>query len=415
MPSSALSLAYYFVAYAGLIVALLILLADPALPGGSFYHPRFVALVHLLTLAWLTGSILGSLYIVGPLVLRVPMKVAKADWIAFGSFALGTCGMVSHFWINTYDGMAGSAAMVVGSVAWVGVRIVRGLDTGKIPWAVGLHVALAFVNFVAAASIGIVLGLDRSRGFLAVSPLAVMFAHAHLAAVGWVTMLVIGLSYRMIPMLLPAEMPSGRSVATSALLLQAGLVVLAAHLVLGEDDLWSGALMIVAGLMSFVIHVGRMHARRVPRPPSLPRRDWSAWQMRASLMWLLVAVAVGLVLSVGAPADRRLSLMWIYGVAGLVGFLAQMVAAMQGRLVPLYAWYRVYAAAGEPPAVAAHTLPSEAFARMIFVCWTIAVPVLAYGLSTEDHLAIRASAGVLLAGAGVGGVYVARMCRRAGG
>ena len=61
-------------------------LRRPALPGGSFYHPRMVAIVHLLTVPWLTGSILGSFYIVGPLVLRIPMPAGKGDWPAFGSF-----------------------------------------------------------------------------------------------------------------------------------------------------------------------------------------------------------------------------------------------------------------------------------------------------------------------------------------
>jgi len=79
------------------------------------------------------------------------------------------------------------------------------------PWPVSLHVALAFVNILLAAVLGILLGLDRTRALLGVSPLAMMFAHAHLAAVGWATMMVVGLSYRLIPMILPARMPTGTS------------------------------------------------------------------------------------------------------------------------------------------------------------------------------------------------------------
>lgn len=413
MPASALPLAYYLVAHVGLLLGLLTLVADPSLPGASFYHSRFVALVHLLTLGWLTGSILGSLYIVGPLVLRVPMRVAKADWIAFGAFVLGASGMVSHFWINTYDGMAWSALLVVATVLWVGVRIMRGIDAGTMPWAVSVHVGLAFVNFVAAASLGILLGLDRSRGFLSVSPLSVMFAHAHLAAVGWVTMLVIGLSYRLIPMILPAEMPNGRSLLLSAVLLQGGLMMLTAQLILDVEGRWLGAAMVGGGVVSFMRQVRAMHSRRLPRPPALPARDWSMRQIQMALAWLLVAVAIGIALGIGVPADAELSLMWTYGVAGLVGFLAQMVAGMQGRLVPMYAWYRAYAATGQPPSTAANALPSEAFARVIFLCWTVAVPLLAWGLPRADPVLIRAGALLLLIGVSVGGVYTLSMVRRA--
>jgi hypothetical protein len=411
--SSALPLAYYVAAYAGFGAAVLVLAIDPSIPGASFYQPRFVALVHLLTLAWLTGSILGSLYIVGPLALRVPMRVGKSDWIAFGSFVIGASGMIAHFWINTYDGMAWSALFVIGAIAWVGVRVMRGLHGSIIPGGIPLHVGLAFFNVVAAAAFGMLIGFDRSRGFLTVSPLATMFAHAHLAAVGWVAMLVIGLSYRLIPMMLPAEMPSGRSLALSAILIEAGLVALTLRLMIDSTAIWLGASMIVAGLLAFLAHVRRMLARRLPRPPALPSRDWSAWQMHAAFAWLLIAVVSGVVLSIRAPEAYRLPLMWMYGVAGLVGFLAQMVAGMQGRLVPFYAWYLAYARSGLPPAQAAHALPSPAFARAIFLCWTAAVPLLAWGLSQAHHFAIRAGALSLLAGLGLGATYMIYMVRLA--
>ena len=64
-------------------------------------------IVHLLTVPWLTGSILGSFYIVAPLVLRISMAAGRADWLAFGVFAGGTVGMVAHFWINTYSSPTG--------------------------------------------------------------------------------------------------------------------------------------------------------------------------------------------------------------------------------------------------------------------------------------------------------------------
>ena len=413
LPASAAPLAYYAFAYAGFAAAALVLAIDPAIPGASFYQPRVVALVHLLTLAWLTGSILGSLYIVAPLALGVPMPAAKSDWMAFGAFAAGVIGMVSHFWINTYDGMAWSAALVVAAIATVAARLLRGLRRARLPGGVRLHIVLAFINIFAAATVGMLIGFDRSRGFLGVSPLAALFAHAHIAAVGFVSMLVIGLGYRLIPMILPAAMPAGRSIALSAVLLQIGLVLLATSLLIESSIVWPGALLIAAGFVSFAVHVRAMLARRMPRPPALPARDWSTWQVHAAFACLLIAVCSGVVLSIGAPDDYRLSLMWIYGVAGLVGFLAQMVAGMQGRLVPLYAWYRAYAASGAPPARAANGLPSAAFARSIFLSWALALPMLLWGLPFENHLAIRGGAMCLLAGLGLGAAYVIHLMRAA--
>src|SRR5690606_13963586 len=145
---------------------LLALAVRPDLPGTSFYHPRMVALVHLLTLGWLSGSILGAFYIVAPLALGLAMPVGRLDWAGFWAFAAGTAGMVSHFWINTYDGMAWSAGLVVAAILRVAWRAWRGMPGAAAPWPVSLHVALAFVNILSAAGLGILLGLDRTRAFL---------------------------------------------------------------------------------------------------------------------------------------------------------------------------------------------------------------------------------------------------------
>ncbi len=165
--------------------------------------------------------------------------------------------------------------------------------------------------------------------------------------------------------------------------------------------------------MSFVVQIRRTLAHRVPRPPALPRRDWSTWQTHTALFWLLLATALGLLLSIATIAEYRLTLMWIYGVAGLVGFLGQIVVGMQGRLVPLYAWYRAGAAKGVPPTTAANSLPSARFAQPIFLVWTAGVPLLAWGLAFEGQLAIRVAALLLLSGVALGGLYQVHMLRAA--
>lgn len=414
VPASAVPIAYFAFAHLGLGGAMLLLAVRPDVPGGFFYHPRMVALVHLVTLAWISGSILGAFYIVAPLALRMPMPVGTIDWGGFAAFVIGTTGMVAHFWLDRYDGMAWAALLVLAAMLWVAARAWRGLPAAPSPWPVKLHVALAFVNIIAAAGLGILVGLDRSRGFLGILPLTATYAHAHLAAVGWATMMVVGLSYRLIPMMLPARPPSGPSLALSAVLLESGLVVVTTALLAGMGWLPLGGGLIAAGLASFVVQIRRALANRVARPPALPRRDWSVWQTHAALLWLFVALALGLFVSSSTPGERRVGLLWVYGVAGLVGFLAQIVAGMQGRLVPMYAWYRAFAATGgEPPARAANALPSPAFTRAIFVLWTMGVPLLVCGLAAEQRALISLSAALLSCGVALGGAYIVYLLRAA--
>jgi hypothetical protein len=414
LPASALPLAYFIVAHAGLAAALTILAVQPDLPGGYFLHPRMVAVVHLVTLAWISGSILGAFYIVAPLALGMPLPAGRLDWAGWIAFTTGSAGMVTHFWIGEYNGMVWSAGLVLGAIGWVAFRTARGLPAAPIPWGVKLHVALAFANVIAAGTLGALVGLPRSRGLLGVSPPSAVFAHAHLAAIGWALMMVVGLAYRLLPMILPAKPPTTRGLATSGVLLEVGIILLVTGLLLGGPWLAPGGLLIALGLGSFVRNVKHVVEQRLPRPPALPRRDWSVWQVHGAFFSLAVATALGLSLTLLPAGSTQMTVAWIYGVAGLGGGLSQIVAGMQGRIVPMYAYYRAMAARdGTPPERSAHALVSAPFARAIFVAWTIGVPVLAFGLARSQNGSVRAGSLLLMTGVVASAAYLHRMVRSA--
>src|SRR5205814_10376490 len=99
------------------------------------------------------------------------------------------------------------------------------------------------------------LGLDRVHGWFAWSPIAAAYAHLHLAIVGWAAMMFVGLAYRLIPLIVPTAMPTGATMAISAILIESGLAVLVPALMRGSRVTAAGALLIVAGLGAFVVHV----------------------------------------------------------------------------------------------------------------------------------------------------------------
>jgi hypothetical protein len=413
LPSSALPLVYFGAAHAGLAIACALLVAHPDVPGGYFLHPRMVAIVHLVTVPWITGSMLGACYLVGPLALGVRMPVGRPDWLACASFMMGAAGMVLGFWTGRYDRAAMAAALVLIPIAWVGVRITTGPGLAGIR-PVLIHVRLAFANVLAAGLLGVVIGIDRATGIVGLSPVSAPAAHLHLAAIGWPVLMIVGLAYRLVPMFVPSRMPDASRLAASAVLIEAGVLVLTATLLEASRWVPLGAGLVIAGLLTFVGRLRGAVRQRLPRPPALPRRDWSTWQTHVAFAWLLVAVAAGAGVALLPAGDAELRLAWIYGVAGLVGFISQAIVGIQGRLVPMYAYYRAMAGrAGAPPARAANALPSPAFARPIFLTWSIGVPCLAAGLAFGHPAAIATSAAVLLAGVLIGAVYLIYLVRQA--
>jgi hypothetical protein len=399
LPARGIPLFYFGFAHLSLALALAVLLVRPDLPGGFFHHPRMIAVVHLVTLGWITSSILGAFYIVGPLALRMPLRPGWRDRAACALFTVGASGIVGHFWIGEYSGLAWSAVLVAAAVLHLAVRGWVGLRASPVPWPVKLHVALAFANVMLASLFGMLIGLNRIYGWFTWSPMSAAFAHAHLGAVGWAVMMVVGLSYRLIPMIVPAEMPRGRGLATSAVLLEAGTIGLALALLAGSAWTPVAAAVIIAGIVSFVRQVRQIVRHKLPPPPALPRPDWATWQTHLAFAWLLVAVCTGFLLTLPVPVTWIVALGWIYGAAGLVGFLAQIVVGIQGRLLPLYGWYRLMEGNQmQPPAHSVHTLASHGLAKAVLVTWTVGVPLLAIGLSTATQWMIAVSCGVLLFG-----------------
>lgn len=417
LPHRIIPLLYYGTAYVALGLACLMVGLAPRAIAGFFYHSWMVAIVHLLTLGWITSSILGSLYLVAPIALGVSMPGGPRDYVAFGLVLLGVIGMVAHFWIEEFSGMAWSAATVTLGVIFVAGRIAVLLRHSPMPGAVTLHIRLACLNLAVAATMGVLLGFDKVLHFLPGFVLNNVFAHAHLAAVGWATMMVVGVGYRLLPMVLPSKPPTGATLYISAALLEIGVLGLFVTLLMRSA--WSpifGAL-VLAGLVAFISHVLFMVSRRVRRPPEAPRVDFAVLHAATAGVWMLTAAGLGAFLLSRPMSDATLHAALAYGVFGLLGFLAQMIVAMQVRLIPLFAWYSGYSASGfQTPPPSPWTMRDRVMLTLTFAAWTIAVPAIGLGLAFEQVGLLAAGAWILLAGVLIGGadsIFVLRHGRAA--
>jgi hypothetical protein len=393
LPASMLPLVYFAGAHVALLLAAAVLVLDPTLPGAFHYHPRFIAVIHLVTLGWISASILGAFYIVAPLAFGMPFAAGALDRGACGLFWVGTAAMVAGFWRADYASVGAASVAVLAALLVVAIRAWHGLASARLPFGVSLHVALAFLNMVVAGSLGLVLALGRVTGLAGWSPMAVAAAHAHLAVLGWGVMMIVGISYRLVPMFLPAAMPTGHGLIWSAVLLEAGTIGVAWAIATG-DTAAPAALLVVAGFGAFLRQVRGILADRRPRPAAMEGRDWSTWQTHAAMLYLTVATAIGLCLATGVVSS---SWQWAYGMAGILGFVAQMVVGIQGRLLPLHAWYRAMADLdGAPPSRSAHRLADGRLTLPIFLSWLVAVPVLTVALMGQRHAWIAAAAALLL-------------------
>jgi hypothetical protein len=397
-PARGLPLLYLGTAHVSLALAFLLAACWPWAVAGFFYHAWLVGLVHLVTIGWISFSILGAFFIVAPLALRADMPVRRADYVAFAFAIVGLVGMVGHFWIQQFSGMAWSAATVACGILYMSVRIAGGIRRAAVHPAVRAHIVLACVNLWLAASMGLLLAFDKFLHFLPGFVLTNVFAHAHLAALGWAAMMVMGIAYRMLPMLLPSKLPSGCTLFASAAALESGVLGLFVTLLMRSRLAAGFGALIVSAMIMFAGHIVWMRRRLVSKPVDAPRVDFGILHAANAGFWLVVAAALGLSLLVLPPSPVTLRLAAAYGVAGLIGFLAQIVVAMESRLLPLAAWYWTYRRGGfavAPPSP--HVMRDRALQAITFAGWTLGVPALAGGVCIESGRLVGAGAWLLFA------------------
>jgi hypothetical protein len=161
LPPRLLPILYIGVGHFALALAFGAVTVDPRGVSGFFYHSRMLAVVHLVTLGWITSSILGSLYILGPIALRMRLPATWRDYTAFG------------------------------------LRHPRARPPGlRRPDPAMLHAAASFVSLTVASIFGLWLAIAE----LSPSTLRVAMAYGVFGLVGFLGQLVVGMESRLLPL-----------------------------------------------------------------------------------------------------------------------------------------------------------------------------------------------------------------------
>jgi hypothetical protein len=408
-------LAYFAFAHLCLLWAALTLAWDPRGVAGFFYHPRMLAVVHLVTLGWISSSILGALYLVLPMAFRAPLRKSRLDGWIFGIHVTGVLGMVSHFWIDSPNGMVWSAATAVLGFTLAAVRFGPAVSAARSTPAVRFHLYLAFANVVMAGLLGTTVGLNKFFPFLPGGPLSGVLAHAHLAILGWATLLVMGVGYRLIPMLLPSAVPSGPAVWCSAVLMELGTLILATGLLVAPTWTAVGVVLCAMGVLAFGYQLVWMRRNARPAPQGRRTPDLGIIQVGLSIGYLALASLLGLWLVFGEPGVWKLRAAMAYGAAFLLGFFAQIVVGVGSRIVPWAAYLWGFADRGfreTPPPP--HALPERRLQWIVLGTWLLGVPAIGAGLAFDRIRLIGVGGWLLSSGILTGGWLLTMILNRAG-
>lgn len=413
-PSAGLPLTYLGAAALAFVLAALSL---PWLAGdlaGHYYQPRVLALTHTVTLGWITLTILGASYQLIPVVLERPLWSERLARWQFVLLVAGIAGMVGHFWIGHWSGLVWGAALVgLGALAHLANTTLTMRGVSRWTFTARL-VALALAGFGLTALLGLLLGADKLWRFLPGHLFGNLHAHVHLALLGWVLPMVIGVAARLYPMFLLAREPDGWPGRVQLSGLGLGVPAVVLGLLLGAASLSGlGALAVAAAVAGHLAWLWGM-----ARDRKRPTLDWGLRFALTGAGYLVAATALGLGFALGLWSGPRAGL--AYAAFALGGWATLTIAGMMLKIVPFLVWYRAYAPlAGRRPVPAMSALGRPRVEGVAYALLTVGFGALAVALASGHAGAIRASGLVVAAGAlafatALGSIFCHLKPRRAG-
>jgi hypothetical protein len=385
-----------------------------------FREPYILALTHLAALGWLTTGLMGIMYATLPATLGVRPHSLGMARVQYWLQVVGIVGLVLTMsllpsaWGRVVFGLLTLGALVIfvhNAAATVG----RGKEWG-LPEA---HVVMAVFYLAVTGLIGMSYVFYFNSGLVPQTMVSIK-VHAHFAALGWLALPLMGLTYKLLPLEVGADhVPQRWSLAASVLI---NVVFWGVFFSYAYD--WPPLRIVAAmlGLAGLVCHTWQVHTivRRVS-PGSrwyarlLPQREGnrkpgeahegigdvrfaSVPYTQASCAFGIAATLLAILLTMGVVGDD-FAVEYAYAYAGGVGWFGLYISGQAAWLIPLL----LHDEAGQHG-------PEPRWTRLEFPAQVAGTALVTSGLLVRLPLLVALGAGVSLAASLSMTVRSVRLC-----
>jgi hypothetical protein len=347
-----------------LLVAISLIFLRPEVLTTYHYNQYVIAITHLVVLGWIGSVVMGAMYQLVPVALETRLFSQKLAGLQFALHLVGFCGMVWMFWtwnmkqVGHFGSILGAGVLVfiynlfrtlLRVPRWnvVATAIASTLFWLALTVSVGLIVVAGkcsydLVEATVSATwqtqlIGVVAGIGKWAARF--DQMGMMHAHAHVGVVGVFLMLIIGVSYRLVPMFTLSDIQKPRRAMASVLLLNLGLVGAFCAIVARSQlrILFTG--IAVLGLLLYGLEL-----RAILRARKRRVIDWAVKSFLTGLLLLLFLSPLALLLSwPGLPLNNFTGqLENAYGFVALFGLVSFAILGMLYKILPFLVWYHSY-------------------------------------------------------------------------
>lgn len=383
-----LSVPYRYILSATVAVAALAVLlpfqVDALL--GFYITPRVLFLVHLVTLGWITMTVIGASLQLVPVVLQVRVWSERlAGWV-FYLYLPGLLLMLYGFWTSDSAWLIGGGLVLAAAAVIYLVLMVGTLASAVSEGLVGTHLVAAFTWLLFTLVFGVVLVFNRRYGFLGASHVPSLGSHGGLGLAGWFTVITYGVGYKLMGMFTLAEDRIDHRVAYTQLALTSfGLLLIGGVGFAGGSRVLAsvGVAAVLAGGVLFAWQMIMLYRQRRRRLPDIIY----PFVLSGVVLWV-VSLALAFYGAVAAAGADE----WVWRVAlwlGLFGWTGMMILGHMYKINTFLAWLHKYAdLVGKAAVPKLDSLYEPGLGKVGWAVYAAGVVVAAAGLATGSGVVL---------------------------
>lgn len=394
-PSYKMVRKYFIASILGFAALTFLMFLNAGAIKGYHFQPKLLGLTHIATLGWVTMIIFGAMFQLVPVVLQAKLFSEKLAEAQFWIYLTGVTGMVlSFFKFDTFI-LAVFASLVSLAILIFIFNIIATMIKVK-EWNItGIYIAAALFYLFFTVVAGIMMALNLYDPYFKTNHLEYLKLHAHLAFVGWVSMVIMGVTYKLIPMfslshgfsLKPAKWVFG--------FINTGLILLTVeyHFPQRTIMLPVSTILIAGGNLIFLYQVYLIMKNRVRKILDV---GLTYSMVSFGMMFAATVTGVFLVFEKFLEYDALTRVVLIYGFLILFGYFSFLIIGQMYKIVPFLVWFHKFSSkVGIEPVPMLKDMYSEKLARFEFVLMSSALGGTITAVAIENEVLMYVSTGVM--------------------
>lgn len=380
---------YFIAAIVSFVLLNFLLLLNYSEIVGHHFNPKILSINHVATLGWITMIIFGAMFQLVPVVLETKLFSEKLAEIQFWIYLPGVIGLVYCFWVfDTGINMTFSAVLLNLAMFIFSFNIIITMKSVK-KWNVtAWYLAAAIFYLIVTAIAGLLLAINLWTPYVKLDHLQYLNLHAHIAFIGWVSMVIMGVSFKLIPMFTLSHGFPLTNAKLAFWILNVGLLGISTIMHYKDTTflyyIFTG--LIVLGIIFFLLQIRIIFKNRIRKKYDIGIK----FSVVAYLMLGLTTILGTFIAFVDYQSIINLTL--IYGYMIIFGYISMLIVGQMYKIVPFLVWYHKYSSkVGLEPVPMLKDMFNEMFAQIEFYLMITAVFGSLYSLTFRSEPGLQIS------------------------